>query len=190
MPGRSTAAAQRARIVGVAVPVFARTGYHATPVTDVAAAAGVSPAYVFRLFPGKLGLFLAALEHCYDRVRRAMLDGADTAPRDEPAAVLDAMAEAYAALIADRDLLMLQVHAQSACEVPEIRTAVRRGLAQVVTAVATRSGAANTEVQRFMAYGQLCHLVVTADLGALNEPWARSITAGIRHPERRGPARA
>jgi hypothetical protein len=27
----------------------------------------------------------------------------------------------------------------------------------------------------------LCHLIVTADLDALDEPWARTLTAGMRH---------
>ena len=37
------------------------------------------------------------------------------------------MSAAYVELIRDRNLIMLQVHAQSACDVPEIRDAVRRG---------------------------------------------------------------
>lgn len=35
--------------------------------------------------------------------------------------------------------------------------------------------------QRFAAHGRLCHLVVTADLDAVEEPWARSLTTGMRH---------
>jgi hypothetical protein len=91
------------------------------------------------------------------------------------------MGDAYAELIADRDLLMLQVHAQSASDVPEVRAAVRRGIATVVTAVRDLSGAPDDAVQRFVAYGQLCHLIVTADLDAVDESWARSLTTGMRH---------
>ncbi|MET7639724.1 TetR/AcrR family transcriptional regulator [Streptomyces sp. NPDC005438] len=180
---RSTAEAQRARVVRAAVGAFARTGYHATPVTEVASAAGISPAYVFRLFRDKLGLFVAALEHCHERVRTAVLEGADRAEGDSPEEVLSAMGQAYAELIADRDLMMLQVHAQSACEVPEIRQAVQRGLGGMVEAVRSRSGAEDVEVQRFMATGQLCHLIVTTGLERLDEPWVGVLTAGIRHVE-------
>ncbi len=190
---RSTAEARRATILARAITVFARNGYHATPVADVAAAADISTAYVFRLFDGKLGLFVAALEHCYARVEWALADGADGAGADaSPEEVLHVMGGAYAALIADRDLLMLQVHALSAAEVPEIGAAVRRGHARVVTFVQRRSGAAPAQVQRFFAYGQLCHLIVAAGLGTA-EPdgsdgrWVETLTAGIRHP---GPAPA
>ena len=178
---RSTAEEQRTRVVASAVRVFARTGYHATPVADVAADAGISTAYVFRLFPGKLGLFVAAVDHCYARVAEALTQQARRATGGSPEDLLTAMGDAYAELIADRDLLMLQVHAQSASDVPEVRAAVRRGIATVVTAVRDLSGAPDDAVQRFVAYGQLCHLIVTADLDAVEEPWARSLTTGMRH---------
>ena len=178
---RSTAQSQRPRVTASAVKVFARTGYHATPVTDVAADAGISPAYVFRLFPGKLGLFVAAVYHCYERVRDALAAGADRAAGTSPEEVLEAMSVAYAELIADRDLLMLQVHAQSACDVPEVREALQRGLASVVRLVQQRSGADDAAVQRFVAYGQLCHLIVTAGLDAVESPWAGALTTGMTH---------
>ena len=180
---RSTAESQRARATTSAVRVFARTGYHATPVTDIAADAGISPAYVFRLFTGKLGLFVAAIDHCYERVCEALTAGADQARGTSPEELLDAMSIAYAELIADRDLLMLQVHAQSACDVPEVREALQRGLGSVVRLVQQRSGADDADVQRFVAYGQLCHLIVTADLDAVDSPWANALTGGMTHVE-------
>ena len=102
---RSTADAQRVRVLASALGAFARTGYHATPVSEVAAGAGISTAYVFRLFPGKLALFTAAIDHCYEQVARALAVGADGAGEDA-AHRLAAMADAYADLIADRRLLM------------------------------------------------------------------------------------
>jgi AcrR family transcriptional regulator len=185
---RSTAEARRATVLTRAITVFARTGYHATPVADVAEAADISTAYVFRLFDGKLGLFVAALDHCYTRVMWALADGANAAPEDvSPEEVLDAMGGAYAALIADRDLLMLQVHALSAADVPEIGEAVRRGYERVVAFAQERSGANPAQVQRFIAYGQLCHLIVAADLGGVDVGWAQTLTAGMRHPNQHAP---
>ena len=178
---RSTAEDQRVRIVAAAVQTFSRSGYQATPVTDVAAAAKVSPAYVFRLFDGKLGLFVAAVDDCYEQVAVALAAGARTSPTREPTDVLDAMTSAYVDLIRDRRLIALQVHAQSACDVPAIREAVRRGIARVVRAVSTESGADDASVQRFLAYGQLCHLVVQAGLGDVDASWARLVDNGIQH---------
>lgn len=178
---RSTAEAQRERITAAAVRVFAATGYSSTPVTAVAEAAGVSPAYVFRLFPGKLGLFVAAVERCYSLVSETLREAGEGATSTAAGDRLDAMTEAYIALIADRDLIRLQVHAQSACEVPEIRDAVRAGLSDVVRTVTVVSGADGPAVQRFLAYGQLCHLIVQAELDEVDSEWARIATAGIRH---------
>jgi hypothetical protein len=96
------------------------------------------------------------------------------------------MSEAYAELIADKDLIMLQVHAQSAADVPEIKDAVRRGLELVVNYVRERSGAKPSQVQEFLAYGQLCHLIVTADLTSVDARWARTLTTGMRHVEPAG----
>lgn len=188
---RSTAEARRATVLRRAITVFARTGYHATPVAEVAEAADISTAYVFRLFNGKLGLFVAALEHCFERVEWALADGADAAGDNAtPQEVLHAMGGAYAALIAERDLLMLQVHALSAADVPEIGAAVRRGAQRVVTSVEQRSGAAPADVQRFIAYGQLCHLIVAAHLDEGEGRWVETLTAGIRHVGPDGVVRA
>jgi AcrR family transcriptional regulator len=178
----STAEQRRPVVLASAVRRFARSGYLGTTVADVATEANISPAYVFKLFPSKEGLFVATLEHCFDRVQEALEAGADASTEPTPSAILYAMGGAYAELIADRSLLMLQVHAQSAAEVPEIGGALRRGLARVTTFAKTRSGASDAEVQQFIAFGQLCHLIVTLGIDGSNEPWATLLTDGIRHP--------
>ena len=182
-PSRSTAEAQRAKILSRAVGVFSKAGFHATPVSAIAEAAGVSPAYVFRLFPGKVALFAATVEHCYELVRAALVAGSARAEGGTPNEILDAMTDAYVDLIRDRDLIMLQVHAQSATDVPEIREAVRAGVGSVVRSVSAESGADDASVQRFLAYGQLCHLIVLTDLYDVDESWARVVSDGIRHAE-------
>lgn len=178
---RSTAGERRSVVIRHAVAVFARTGYHATPVSDVAAAADISQGYVIRLFGTKLELFVAVVDHCFDRIVSALSDAADGADTEQPEAALTAMGDAYAELIGDRDLLMIQVHAQSAADIPEIRDAMRRGLAAVVDLARDRSHAEQAAIQRFIAYGQLCHLIVTADLEGLDEQWAGALTDGMRH---------
>ena len=86
---RSTADARRVAVLNAAVTVFARTGFHATPVTAVAAAAGISQAYVFRLFDGKLGLFVAALEQCFERILPASRRGPSGADGGVAEEILD-----------------------------------------------------------------------------------------------------
>jgi hypothetical protein len=92
------------------------------------------------------------------------------------------MGGAYAALIANRDILMLQVHALSVANVPKIGAAFRGGLQKVAVFVKTRSGTSDEAVQRFFAYGQLCHLILTISLDGNDAAWARMLTTGFRHP--------
>jgi AcrR family transcriptional regulator len=178
----STAVIRRDAVVDAAITEFAQTGYLGTSVATIAASAGISPAYVFKLFPGKEPLFVAALEECFRLVLEALEQGAKGT---SPLEVLDSMGQAYAELIADRRLLMLQVHAQSAATVPEIAVALRRGLEQVTMLAKTRSNAPDADVQRFIAFGQLCHLIVTTGIESDSSPWAALVSAGIRHPDLR-----
>ncbi|MEU2034413.1 TetR/AcrR family transcriptional regulator [Nocardia amamiensis] len=182
----STSDARREAVVDAAITKFAETGYHGTPINTVASAAGISPAYVFKLFPSKVELFVAALDRCYELVERSLATGAARVPGGDPEKVLHEMGGAYAELIADKSLLMLQVHAQSAADIPEIADAVRRGLQRVTDYAKTRSDATDDQVQRFMAYGQLCHLITTLGLDDNEGNWASILTAGIRHPNARG----
>lgn len=176
----STAADRRSTIVSAALTAFSRGGYAGTTITDVAHEAGISSAYVLKLFGGKEALFIASLDKCFERVEQTL---ATTPGSGTPTEVLDAMADAYADLIADRTLLLIQVHAQSVAVVPAIGEALRAGLARITRFAKQRSQASDGDVQRFIAYGQLCHLVVTSGIGDLDDDWARTLTNGLRHPD-------
>lgn len=178
----STAEVRRPIVAVSAMRAFARGGYHGTTVADIAREAKISPAYVFKLFPGKEQLFVVALEQCFTEILAAIQEGADASADQSPGAVLDAMGAAYAELIADRTLLILQVHAQSIADIPEVRAALRAGVKAVTTLAKSRSGASDKAVQDFIAYGQLCHLIVTAGIEDVPESWARLLSEGIRHP--------
>jgi AcrR family transcriptional regulator len=178
----STAEARRPIVTESALRAFAAGGYHGTTVADVARDAGISPAYVFKLFPGKETLFASALELCFTRVSRALEIGADAALDRTPIGILDAMGGAYAELLRDRALLRLQVHALAVADVPEIGAALRAGLARVTLLAKQRSDAPDDDVQRFIAFGQLCHLIAMTHSDDETADWARIVAAGIRHP--------
>ena len=178
----STADQRREVVVNSAIAMFAKTGYLGTPISAVAEHAQISSGYVFKLFPSKQGLFIAALERCFSIIHSTLARGAETSPDQTSDGVLTAMGGAYARLISDRELLMLQVHAQSAADEPEIAASLRAGLEKLTTLVKTRSNASDDAVQRFFAYGQLCHLVVTTRLDDDGSAWAKLLTRGIRHP--------
>ncbi|WP_332687765.1 TetR/AcrR family transcriptional regulator [Devosia sp.] len=177
----SDADTRRASIIAAALSVFAQSGYGSTPVAAVAAKAGISQAYVFKLYPTKEVLFVAAMERCYEIILETLASAADAATDPSPEGILEAMGEAYARLIVDRDILMIQVHAQSAADIPAVKAVVRRGLAKFVRLAKSRSSASDTAVQSFIAYGQLCHLIVTTDLTELTDDWAQTLWKGMSH---------
>lgn len=180
----STAESRRPEIVRAGLREFSRGGYRGTTVADVAREAGISSAYVFKLFSGKEQLFVAALKDCFAQIAET-IEQAAAATAGGADAKLDAMGAAYAGLIADRSLLLIQVHAQSAADVPAIGDALRSGLARVTRLAKETTGADDPAVQRFIAYGQLCHLIVTTDLADVPEDWARSLVLGMDHPDDR-----
>jgi AcrR family transcriptional regulator len=178
----STSEERRETVLRTAVETFASRGYYGTTTTEVATRAGISQAYVYRLFPNKEALFLAVVDHAFDLVRDSLARGAAEATGTDPHVVLEAMGDSYARLIQDKNLMLVQLHAQAAAAAePAIRDAVRRGYARAVEYVRSASGAAEAEVQQFFATGLLCHLIVAIDADQVDAPWAKLLSAGIRH---------
>ncbi|MER5567869.1 TetR/AcrR family transcriptional regulator [Streptomyces goshikiensis] len=178
----SSAEERRETVLRTAIGAFAARGYFGTTTTEVAKAAGISQSYVYRLFPNKEVLFTAVVEHCFSRVRASLEEGAAQSRGSAPEAVLYAMGDTYARLIADKDLLLVLTHAQAAAvSEAAVREAVRTGYARMVEYVRGASGAAETEIQRFFATGMLCHLLVSLDVQDVDAPWSRTLSAGVRH---------
>ena len=109
----STADERREEILQAAERVFAARGLHGTPTMDIAKEAGISQAYLFRLFPTKAELFSALVERCNERIERIFVDAA-AAAREAGAPVMSAMGNAYVGLLGDRHLLLNQLHAHAA----------------------------------------------------------------------------
>ena len=65
----STAEERREGVLRTAIGTFAARGYFGTTTTEVAKEAGISQAYVYRLFPNKESLFVAVVERCFVQVR-------------------------------------------------------------------------------------------------------------------------
>ncbi|MDM4719351.1 TetR/AcrR family transcriptional regulator [Micromonospora sp. WMMA1363] len=178
----STAEERRQDVLSTAIGAFASRGYFGTTTVDVAKRAGISQAYLYRLFPDKESLFAAVVERAFERIRDSISKGAASARSASPEVVLAAMADAYAMLIRDQDLLLVQMHAQcAAVSVPEVRRAVRDGYARLVEYARSVSGGSEEQVQEFVARGALCNLVVTMGAEDLDAPWARTLAAGLRH---------
>src|SRR4051794_12270387 len=169
----STAEERREALVESAVKVFADRGFHGTPTTEVAKAAGISQAYLFRLFPTKSELYVAAVDRCFQRTLGAFRSAAEGKRGEE---ALAAMGEAYVGLLGDRDALLgqLQAHA-AAVNDTAVREAVRRGFAELYEFVAGVSLAADEEIQAWFAHGMLLNVMAALDAENVDAPWARAL---------------
>ena len=178
----STAEQRRETVLQTAIGAFAARGYFGTTTTEVAKRAGISQAYVYRLFPNKESLFVAVAERCFVQVRACLEQAAAQATGSSAEAVLAAMGEAYARLITDQNLMLIQLHAQAAAvSEPAVREAVQQGYARVTEYVRGASGGTEQQVQEFFARGMLCHLIASTGADEVDAPWARTLAAGIKH---------
>jgi AcrR family transcriptional regulator len=171
----STAAERHEAALQAASRVFADRGYHGTPTMEIAREAGISQAYLFRLFPTKAALFAAVCERCLERLHDAFAEAARAAKAaGEP--VQPAMGAAYGELIQDREILLNQLHAHAAAASdPAIREVMRRGWARLYALVSEASGAPPEEVRRFFATGMLMNVMVALDAVDLDAEWAGAL---------------
>src|SRR3981081_520557 len=109
---RHTAEERRAEVLQAAVAEFALHGLHGTSTEMIAKRIGISQPYIFRLFPSKKELFLAAIDQCFDRVEEAFRKAArepaaagNHLPASPVEAPLHEMGHAYMRLLAKRDRL-------------------------------------------------------------------------------------
>jgi AcrR family transcriptional regulator len=158
---RMTADARRAAVLKVAVAEFARTGLHGTSTEKIAAGADISHPYLFRLFGTKKGLFLACLDRCHERLHETFTAAAEAAGDGDR---LEAMGKAYVDLLADREMLLLQLQGYAACDDPEVRATASDGYAELWQLVARLSGAPEEEVRAFFATGMLLNMAAAMDL--------------------------
>ena len=178
----STAEERRETVLRTAIGAFAARGYWGTTTSEVAKAAGISQAYVYRLFPSKELLFTAVVGHCFVQVRAGLERAVAEAQGSSAEVVLDAMGDAYAQLISDNELMLIQLHAQAAAvSEPAVREAVRQGYARLVEYVRGASGGTEQQVQQFFALGMLCHLIVSMGADEVDAPWTRTLSTGITH---------
>lgn len=172
----STAEDRRKSLVKAAMPVFGRHGYHAASTVEIARDAGISQAYLFRLFPTKVDLFVAAYDEASRRMAETFGEAADRAEQDgvDP---LEAMGKAYDELLdTDRDVLLLQLAAQvGASDEGKIRRALQRCFRDLYELVAARSGASDDELRLWFAKGMLCNVMAAIGAEQVDEPWAKAL---------------
>ncbi|MFJ1973115.1 TetR/AcrR family transcriptional regulator [Streptomyces sp. NPDC087903] len=161
---RMSAEERRESVVRAATTEFARGGYHGTSTEVIAKRVGVSQPYLFRLFPGKKAIFLAAAERCVEDTIRTFDEASEGLAGEE---ALHAMANAYTKVIAEHpERLMMQMQmyvAVAAAEQAgdhEFGETVRAGWMRLWDTVHLPLGADVNETTTFLAYGMLINCLV------------------------------
>ncbi|MET9991055.1 TetR/AcrR family transcriptional regulator [Streptomyces mutabilis] len=156
---RMSAEERRESVIRAAVSEFSRGGYHGTSTEAIAKRVGVSQPYLFRLFPGKKAIFLAASQRCLQETRQVFMEASEGLHGEE---ALHAMADAYTRLIAEQpEKLQMQLQtyvAVSAAEAAgdhEFGEMVRKGWMEIFDAVHVPLGGDVNETTTFLAYGML-----------------------------------
>lgn len=172
---RMSAEERRESVIRAAITEFARGGYVGTSTEAIARRVGVSQPYLFRLFPGKQAIFLAAANRCMREVQRLFERAAQDAPPEE---ALHAMAAAYQRMIADdRDMLMMQmqifvaVASAEASGDQEFGRAIRSTWLELWDSAHLLLGADAGESTQFWAYGMLVNALVSLGFPADHRVW-------------------
>ena len=162
MSPRMTAEERRVQLVEAAVEEFAQAGLAGASTEAIAKRAGISHAYLFRLFPTKRALFAATVDHSFDHVLETFQTAYDDRDHGEP--VLEVLGHAYIELLRDRGRLLFQLHAYAACGDEDIRVHVRERYLAIFDWVRDVSGHEEDDVRVFMSTGLL--LAVSAAIDA------------------------
>ena len=167
---------RRSQVLGIAAGEFANHGLHGASIEAIAREAGITQAYVFRMFGTKKALFAELVGAAFDRFSDGMSEAAEGA-RGLPALAL--MGAQYYELLADRTTLLLQLQGFAACGDGEIRELVRARLARMWDTVADTAGLDPVTVKSFLAFGMLLNNVAALDVDELDEPWAKGVRTRI-----------
>jgi len=170
----STADERREAVIDAALPIFAEEGFRAASTVRIADAAGISQAYLFRLFATKADLFVAAYEAGRARIVEILRRAADEAPPGTP--VLLAMGVAYGEMLeSERDLLRIQLQAQVVSGEPAITEAARHTFEDLYALASERSGADEEELRSWFAKGMLMNAMAAVGAPELGTEWATTL---------------
>ncbi|MFJ4535216.1 TetR/AcrR family transcriptional regulator [Streptomyces tibetensis] len=192
--GRISAQERRESVIRAAIAEFAITGYHGTTTARIARRVGVTQPYLFRLFPDKQAIFVAALARSMEDTRLAFESAADGVEDGERA--LRAMTNAYVQLISTRpETLLMQMQGYVTVAAAEaqgddlIGEVVRAGWTRIWETVHLSLGADAGRTASFFACGMLGNALAAMGL-APNDGRYGSVREGRYVSDARLPHRA
>jgi AcrR family transcriptional regulator len=177
MAGRMSGPERRSQVLEIAAPEFADRGLHGASIEAIAHQAGITQAYVFRMFGTKKALFLELVGAAFDRFSDGMAQAAQGTGGLEALAL---MGERYYQSLTGRTTLLLQLQGLAACGDREVRELVRARMGRMWDTVADTTGLDPVTVKSFLAFGMLLNNVAALDVDGLDEPWAEGVRTRIQ----------
>jgi AcrR family transcriptional regulator len=148
-----SADARREVVIRAALVEFSARGLHGTTTEDIARRAGVSQPYLFRLFPSKKALFMAACACATGRMIAAFEAAAEGRYGIDAAQAMDRVCRRL--LVEDHAVLRMQLQQFAACDDDEIRGQARGGLERILGTAGVLTGAPLDERSSIVARGML-----------------------------------
>lgn len=174
---RMTARQRREQLLELAAEEFATGGLHGASTEALARQAGITQAYVFRLFGTKKALFLLVVRRAFERLIEGMDLAANQAGSDRDS--LAAMGRLYDRALDDRTGLLVQLQAFAASGDPEIRDVVREEMARMWAVTAEHTALPRVAVKTFLAYGMLLTVAAAVQIDEVDARWERGIRTHI-----------
>ncbi|MBM7242300.1 TetR/AcrR family transcriptional regulator [Rhodococcus fascians] len=167
---------RRQQILRIAADEFASSGLHGGSTDRIAREAGITQAYIFRIFGTKKALFSELVVASFDRVADGMREAAGTATGQQ---ALASMGECYYAMLEDRTSLVLQLQGIAACGDEEVRDAVREAFGRMWNTVVEVTGLDAVTVKAFLAFGMLLNSGAALQIHDVDQPWANGVGTRI-----------
>lgn len=166
---------RRVSVISAAMSEFSQGGYKGTSTEAIARRVGVSQPYLFRLFPNKQAMFIAACERCLAETRTVFAKAVEDVP---PEGRLNAMASAYQRLLQDdpeKLLMQMQMYAAVAAAEAggdhEFGSTLRVAWQEMWDEVRAELGTDIDETTEFFAYGMLINTFVSMGFPSCHPNW-------------------
>lgn len=167
---RLAADARREQVLDAAGRVFSERGYSGGTTDEIARVAGISQAYVVRMFGSKETLYLEVSRRAADRVAQtfrsaiASFDGSETEERKQRV-----LGQAYADLIADRTVLLTLQHLFTLGHDPVFGPVARECFMRAYQVIRHEAGLSAPQASVFFARGMLINVIMGLELSEHGE---------------------
>lgn len=160
-PARLSSGDRREQILEAASIVFAERGYAGGTTDAVAKEAGISQAYVVRMFGSKEQLFVEVARRASDRVivgfRAAIADFDGSESEDDKQAILGSV---YSELVADRGILLVLMHLFTLGHDPVFGPISRSCFLDIYRIIRDEAGLPPEVSTEFVARGMLMNVIL------------------------------